>query len=71
MESAVREVLHPLCPSGEAVCDSYGDAYLYIMKNKLGIPCELVASEVMAHAWNMIEIGGKWYHVDVAVLVLK
>ncbi len=48
-----------------AVCDGYGDAYLYIMKNKLGIPCELVASEVMAHAWNMIEIGGKWYHVDV------
>ncbi|MEY8390127.1 transglutaminase domain-containing protein [Lachnospiraceae bacterium 45-W7] len=48
-----------------AVCDGYGDAYIYIMKDKLGISCELVASDAMAHAWNMIEIDGKWYHVDV------
>lgn len=47
-----------------AVCDGYGDAYAYIMKDKLGIPCELVTSDSMAHAWNMIQIGGKWYHVD-------
>ncbi len=50
---------------GMAVCDGYGDAYTYIMEDKLGIPCELVTSDAMAHAWNMIQIGGKWYHVDV------
>ncbi len=47
-----------------AVCDGYGDAYAYIMEDKLGIPCELVSSEVMAHAWNMIRVDGEWYHVD-------
>lgn len=48
-----------------AVCDGYGKAYKYIMQNKLGINCELVTSDSMNHAWNMIQIGGKWYHVDI------
>lgn len=47
-----------------AVCDGYGKAYAYIMKDKLGIPCELVSSDTMNHAWNLIQIGGEWYHVD-------
>ena len=47
-----------------AVCDGYADAFAYIMEGKLGIPCELVSSAAMAHAWNMIEVDGKWYHVD-------
>ena len=47
-----------------AVCDGYGKAYAYIMKDKLGIPCELVSSDTMHHAWNLIQIGGEWYHVD-------
>ncbi len=47
-----------------AVCDGYADAFAYIMKDRLGIPCEVISSDAMAHAWNMIEIGGQWYHVD-------
>ena len=47
-----------------AVCDGYGNAYCYIMKDKLGISCEMVSSPSMNHAWNLIEIEGKWYHVD-------
>lgn len=47
-----------------AVCDGYGKAYAYIMKDKLGISCELVTSNAMNHAWNLIQIGGEWYHVD-------
>lgn len=47
-----------------AVCDGYSDAFSYIMEQKLGISCDVVSSQAMAHAWNMIEIGGKWYHVD-------
>lgn len=47
-----------------AVCDGYSDAFSYIMENKLGVSCDVVSSDAMAHAWNMIEIGGKWYHVD-------
>lgn len=47
-----------------AVCDGYADAFSYIMEDKLGIACEVVSSDSMSHAWNMISIGGKWYHVD-------
>lgn len=50
---------------GMAVCDGYADAYAYIMEDKLGIPCTVVSSEPMNHAWNMIEIDGKWYHADL------
>ncbi len=51
--------------SGLAVCDGYSHAYAYLLENKLGIPCELVTSDSMNHAWSMVSIGGEWYHVDV------
>ena len=47
-----------------AVCDGYGKAYAYIMNDKLGLPCEVVISDAMNHAWNLIQIDGEWYHVD-------
>lgn len=49
---------------GKAVCDGYTAAYIYLMDIRFGIPCERVASEEMNHAWNVIQIGGNWYHVD-------
>lgn len=48
-----------------AVCDGYSKAYQYIMQNKLGISCMVVSSETIGHAWNLIQIGEKYYHVDV------
>ncbi len=48
-----------------AVCDGYADAFTYIMKDRFGVDCTVVSSGEMAHAWNMISIDGKWYHVDV------
>ncbi len=48
-----------------AVCDGYADAFAYIMEDKLGISCEVISSDAMHHAWNMIGIGQEWYHVDV------
>lgn len=51
--------------NGQAVCDGYAGAYLYIMRDKLGIDCRIVTSEDMAHAWNMIELDGQWYHADL------
>lgn len=50
--------------NGMAVCDGYADGFAYIMEDMLEISCDVVSSDAMAHAWNMIEIGGKWYHVD-------
>lgn len=49
-----------------AVCDGYAHAFQMIMK-KLKIPCRFVVgnSGGVGHAWNMVKLGGKWYHVDV------
>ncbi len=46
------------------VCQGFTLAYIYLM-NKLGIPCTYVASDPMNHAWNLIEIDGEWYNVDI------
>lgn len=48
-----------------AVCDGYSKAFQYIMQNKLGIPCYLTSSSEINHAWNIIFIDGKYYHIDV------
>ncbi len=46
------------------VCQGFTLAYQYIM-NTLGVPCVYVASDAMNHAWNLIQIGGAWYNVDL------
>ena len=47
-----------------AVCQGYALAFSLIM-SKLGITACVVTSNSMMHMWNMVELGGKWYHVDV------
>ncbi len=47
-----------------AVCQGYSEAFQILME-ELGIPCKFLASESMRHAWNMVQIDGEWYHVDV------
>lgn len=46
-----------------AVCDGYTLAYNYLL-GKLGIEAHYVQSLKMVHAWSMVKIGGKYYHVD-------
>lgn len=46
------------------VCEGYSKAYKLIL-DELGIPCIVVNSASMNHAWNMVQIDGDWYHVDV------
>lgn len=50
--------------NGKAVCDGYTEAFLYLM-NKIGVPCRIVRSKAMNHTWNVVQLDGKWYHVDV------
>lgn len=55
-----------------ATCDGFSKAYKFIMDG-MGIPCLVVSGEAQdpatmkleRHAWNMIQIDGKWCHVDV------
>ncbi len=45
------------------VCQSYAYTYMYILR-RLGIQSYYVISLEDNHGWNVVEIDGKWYHVD-------
>ena len=49
----------------KAVCQGYTLAYIYILQNYLGIQCTAAVSESQNHAWNYVNIGSSWYHVDL------
>jgi len=54
------------------VCDGYARAFK-VLCDKLGIPCVVetgwskasASGPVGFHMWNLVQIGGKWYGVDV------
>ena len=48
---------------GKAVCHGYALAF-DLLAERLGIPTEFVASDALNHAWNLVYLGGKTYHVD-------
>lgn len=63
---AVPEVSHSAYGAlveKKAVCDGYAKAYACILE-ELGISSKIVSSDAMSHAWNLVSIGGAWYHVD-------
>lgn len=45
-------------------CDNYTQVYAYLLA-QLGIKSEIVTSNEMSHAWLMVCLDGKYYHVDV------
>lgn len=47
-----------------AVCDGYALAYKYLL-SQWGINCFMVTSRAMSHAWNLVELDGNYYQVDV------
>ena len=49
-----------------SVCNGYAKAAQYLL-NYLGIPCIIVNGDAngSAHAWNIVEIDGVYYHMDV------
>lgn len=55
--------------SGRIVCDAYANAFQYFC-TKQGIPCVVVYGVTskngqVDHAWNKVQIDGKWYNMDV------
>ena len=48
------------------VCDGYAYGFLKVMKS-MNIPCKVVHGTAggVSHAWNMVKVGKKWYHIDV------
>lgn len=47
-----------------AVCQGYALAY-YELAEQLGIPCQMITSNSINHAWNMVKVNDKYYQVDV------
>ncbi len=48
--------------NGRAQCSGYADAFLQTAK-ACGLEARYVYNDY--HAWNLVKIGGDWYHVDV------
>lgn len=46
------------------VCQAYTLVYLGLLK-ELDINTAIADSEKMNHIWNLVQLNGKWYHVDV------
>lgn len=49
---------------GKAVCQGYALAYSALL-HTVDIDADICDSNTMNHAWNVVSIGGAWYHVDV------
>lgn len=49
---------------GTGVCQGYSET-LKLLLAKAGIESLVLASPEMRHAWNIVTLGGKQYHVDV------
>lgn len=48
----------------KTVCQGYAIAYRYLL-NKVGIESRICTSAKLNHAWNIVTVNGKEYHVDV------
>lgn len=47
-----------------SVCQGYAETYQYLL-NKVGIDSVLCDSDTLNHVWNIVEINGVDYHVDI------
>ena len=50
----------------KAVCGGYAKAFSYLC-NKVGIENLTITGDAdsIPHMWNMVKLGGQWYHIDV------
>ncbi len=54
--------------NGKTQCYGYSRLFLEVME-RIGIPCKIVIAEDtgdgVGHAWNVVELEGEWYHLDL------
>ncbi len=63
-ESLTYHDIYSFLSKGTGVCDSYSKLYRYILED-LGINVKYASSEAMEHLWNVVELDGRWYNIDV------
>lgn len=62
---------------GKAICGGYAKAFSYLC-DKVGIQTLTITGDTISegadpipHMWNMIKLGGEWYHIDVTAGFVK
>lgn len=63
-ETLTKHSGYELLIDGSAVCAGYALAYQDLL-SRVGIDSVYVISKEMNHGWNLVNIDGQWYHVDV------
>lgn len=63
-EPAFHSAVSALTGSKTTVCQGYALAYKLLLK-RCGIDAVYVSSREMSHGWNLVNLDGAWYHVDV------
>ncbi len=63
---AIKHTAYGALVQNEAVCDGYSKAFKLLLE-RVGIENIIIngSSDGVAHAWNIVNIGGEYYHVDV------
>ena len=63
---AIKHTAYGALVDNEAVCDGYSKAFKMLLE-RVGIDSIILAGEAnnVAHAWNIVELDGEYYHVDV------
>ncbi len=51
--------------NGEAVCEGYAKS-MQLLLNRVGVACSMIRGDAgdVPHMWNVVELGGEWYHLD-------
>lgn len=70
LTAANRHSAYGALIEGCAVCDGYAEGFSVLMQaagipamTVIGSACEPSGSRI-AHAWNLVELDGIWYHID-------
>lgn len=50
--------------TGKSICEGYTRAYSYLL-SLVGVDSKCINNESGGHCWNLVKLGGSWYHVDV------
>lgn len=49
---------------GTGVCQGYALSFCALAR-KAGLKCIQASSDAQDHIWNLVEVDGEWYHIDV------
>ena len=73
-ELNLDQTMYSVMVNHSGVCASFAKSFEFIMQC-FGIPCTVVHGRLthstgmlgttLGHAWNVVKINGRWYHVDV------